>query len=155
TTFDAAVGGTTPLSSLTVTNAADLNGGSITTTGAQSYDGPVTLTSNAVLTGTAITFLSTVDGAYGLTATATGLTTFDGAVGGTTPLASLTVSHGADLNGGSIITTGAQEYDGPLTLTADAQLVGTAITFASTVDGAHALTATATGLTTFEGAVGS
>src|SRR5204862_50396 len=140
---------------LTVTNGADLNGGSIATTGAQNYDGPVTLSANALLTASAITFLSMVDGAFGLTATATGLTTFDGAVGSGTKLASLTVTNGADLNGGSVATTGAQNYDGPVTLSANALLTGSSITFHDTVDGAFGLTATATGLTAFDGAVGS
>src|SRR5262249_5432351 len=138
------------LGSLTVTHTADLNGGSIITTGAQSYMGPVVLTTNDLLTGSAITFHDKVDGTCGLTAT--GLTTFDGAVGGTSALASLTVNGTADLNGGSIITTGAQSYMGPGVLPTDDLLTGSAITFHDKVDGTWGLTAT--GLTTFDGAVG-
>jgi hypothetical protein len=154
TTFDGTVGSGTALTSLTVTHTADLNGGSITTSGAQTYDGPVVLTTNDLLTGTTITFLGTVDGAFGLTATATGLTTFDAAVGSGTPLASLTVTHTADLNGGSITTSGAQTYDGPVVLTTNNLLTGSAVLFASTVDGAFGLTSAAT-VTTFDGTVGS
>src|SRR4029077_11855838 len=152
--FDGAVGSSTPLASLTVTNGADLNGGSVATTGAQNYDGPVVLTANELLTASTITFQKAVDGTFGLTAAA-GLTTFDGAVGLGSALASLTVTSTADLNGGSVTTSGTQNYDGPVVLTSDALLTGTAITFLSTVDGAHGLTATATGLTTFDGAVGT
>src|SRR5204862_449081 len=157
TTFDGAVGSSVALSSLTVTNGADLNGGSVATTGAQNYDGPVTLSANALLTASAITFLSTVDGAFGLTATATGLTTFDGAVGSGTKLASLTVTNGAHLNGGSVATTGAQNYDGPVTLSANDTLISGSgsIAFASTVDGAHALSVSASsGSIGFGGLIG-
>ncbi|HKF73063.1 MAG TPA: hypothetical protein VKB68_15025, partial [Stellaceae bacterium] len=144
TTFEGTVGSGTALTSLTVTHTADLNGGSVTTTGAQTYDGPVVLSTNDLLTGSAITFGSTVDGAFGLTAAAA-VTTFEGSVGSGTALTSLTVTHTADLNGGSVTTTGAQSYDGPVTLSADATLASTAgnIAFASTIDGAHLLSATA------------
>src|SRR5205823_2340259 len=155
TTFDGAVGSTLALSSLTVTNAADLNGGSVATTGAQNCDGPVLLSANALLTGSTITFHDKVDGTFSLTATAAGLTTFDGAVGSGAKLASLTVTNAADLNGGSVATTGAQNYDGPVLLSANALLTGSTITFHDKVDGTFGLTATATGLTTFDGAVGS
>ena len=52
TTFGGAVGGTTPLASVT-TNAAgstDINGGVINTTGIQLFNDAVTLSANAVLT---------------------------------------------------------------------------------------------------------
>jgi hypothetical protein len=117
----------------------------------------VTLSANALLTASAITFLSTVDGAFGLTATATGLTTFDGAVGSGTKLASLTVTNGVDLNGGSVATTGAQDYDGPVTLSANATLISASgsIAFVSTVDGAHALSVSASsGSIGFGGLIG-
>src|SRR6202035_67205 len=106
--FDAAVGGLTPLASLLVTGTSDLNGGSVDTTGSQEYTGAVTLTSDNTLTGSSIGFDSKVDGAYALSTN--GATTFDAAVGGLTPLASLLVTGTSDLNGGSVDTTGSQEY---------------------------------------------
>jgi len=112
----------------------------------------VVLTSDNLLTASAITFASTVNGAFGLTAAAA-VTTFDGTVGSGTALTSLTVTHTADLNGGSVRTTGSQDYQGPVVLTTNDLLTGSAITFHDKVDGTWGLTAT--GLTTFDGAVGS
>ncbi|HTS93434.1 MAG TPA: hypothetical protein VMG55_15590, partial [Stellaceae bacterium] len=153
TSFDGAVGGTTALTSLAVHGTADLNGGSVKTTGAQDYEGPVVLTSDNLLTATTLTFASTVNGAFGLTAAAA-MTVFDGSIGGSTPLASLTVTQTADLNGGSVATSGAQTYQGPVVLTANDALTASSILFVSTVDGAFGLTATAAA-TTFDGSVGS
>src|SRR5204863_834148 len=63
----------------------------ISTTGAQTYNDPVTLGANATLTSTgggSIAFGGTVNGAFGLAVSTGGVTTFGGAVGGTTALAS-------------------------------------------------------------------
>ena len=160
--FGGAVGSIAALSSLDVTGAGALNGGSITTTGAQTYSGAVTLGANDTLTssgGGAITLASTVDGAFALTVNTAGTTTFGGVVGGTTALASLTTDAPGvtALNGGSIRTTGAQTYNHAVTLGANDTLSSTgggAITLASTVDGAFALTLNTAGTTTFGGAVG-
>ena len=95
----------TPLTSLT-TNAGGttaLNGGTVTTTGAQTYNDAVTLGADTTLTSTgggALTLGSTVNGAQNLTLNTAGLTTLLGAVGGTTPLTTLTTNAGG--------TTGAQ-----------------------------------------------
>ena len=51
----------------------------VKTTGGQTYGGAVTLTADNVLSGSAVTFDSTVDGAHGLTVN--GTATLDGAVG--------------------------------------------------------------------------
>ena len=154
TTFGAPVGGTTALASLTVdgTDASgtiDLNGGTITTTGAQLYGGAVTLTENATVTSTQggnITFASAVDsgflvlgvqpltiGARSLDVETAGTTTFDGAVSG---LYDLTVDNTynsgvIDLNGGSVTTIGSQSYDtvNAINLGADTTLnTGTTLT---------------------------
>src|SRR5439155_2261201 len=116
------------VSSLAVTDGAGLNGGRVAATGAQQEYGAVTLRANALLTASAITFLSTVDGAFGLSATATGLTTFDGAVGSTLALSSLTVTNGASSDDRRVGTTGGQNYDGPPTLTDNAPLTRGPIT---------------------------
>jgi hypothetical protein len=150
--------GTTALSSLSVSGAAALNGGSVTTTGTQTYSGAVTLGADATLTGTTITFSGTVDAATsgGESLTISGAASLAKAVG-TTALKQLSVSGAADLNGGPVTTTGAQSYGGPVTLTADAILTSTAsgdITFTSTVNGTFALTVNTAGTTTFGGAVG-
>ncbi|MCD9032418.1 filamentous hemagglutinin N-terminal domain-containing protein [Luteimonas sp. Y-2-2-4F] len=58
--------------------------------------------------------------------------------------------------GRDIATRGAQTYEGALALTADRALSSAAsdLRFAGTVDGAHALTATAAGTVAFDGTVG-
>src|SRR6185295_13563020 len=67
TTFSGAVGTTTALVSLTTDAGAGptaINGGAVTTTGAQTYNDNVTLGADTTLTtGTTATFNGTVDGA--------------------------------------------------------------------------------------------
>ena len=67
-TFGGVVGGTTPLASLAVTGPTTLDG-FVTTTGTQTYNSAVTLGATDTLTTTngAVDFVSTVDGAFGLT----------------------------------------------------------------------------------------
>ena len=79
------------------------------------------------------------------------MTAFNGAVGGVTALASLTTDAPGttDLNGGVVNTIGTQTYNDPVLLTADTVLTsqfGGNITFASTVDGAFALTVNTAGV---------
>jgi hypothetical protein len=164
TTFAGAVGGTTPLASLTTDapGSTDLNGGSVTTTGAQTYNDPVLLSTDTVLTSTAsgnVTFTLTVNGAFNLTVNTAGVTTFGGAVGGAMALTSVTTDApgSTDLNGGTVTTTGAQIYKDAVLLSANTTLISTgagAVTLASTVNGAFNLTVNTAGVTTFGGAVG-
>ena len=112
TAFNGAVGGRTALASLTTDapGTTDLNGGVVNTSGVQTYNDPVLLTANTVLTslsGGDITFASTVDGAFALTANTAGVTAFNGAVGGRTALASLSATGGAIADNGPITTIGA------------------------------------------------
>ncbi len=97
----------------------------MTTTGAQTYGGAVTLSSDDDLTGTTVTFGSTVGGAHGLTVTGNGV--FEGGV----DIASLDVTGTADLNGGTVTTSGTQTYTGAVVLGTSANLAGGAIDFAS------------------------
>ncbi len=185
TTFGGAVGGTDALSTLT-TNAGGttaLNGGPVTTTGAQTYNDAVTLGAGTTLTSTAsgnITLGSTVDGAQSLAVNTAGATTFGGIVGGTTPLASVTTDQPGTVTVASATTTGAQTYsentvtlNGTYTTTNSPFTPGTAAaaitlggnttvstgtgnqTFNGTVNGAQSLTANSTGTTTFNGAIGN
>jgi filamentous hemagglutinin family protein len=77
---------------------------------------------------------------------------FGGDVGSTSALASLTVG-GSTLLGGSMSTSGAQQYGGAVTLAADATLSGQNVAFASSIEGAHALTVNTAGSTRFGGSV--
>src|SRR6202043_3099295 len=164
TTFGGAVGGTTALTSVTTDapGTTDINGGSVKTTGDQTYNDAVLLSADATLTSTGsgnIDLASTVDGAHNLVVDTGGTTTFGGAVGGTTALTSVTTDAPGttDINGGSVKTTGDQTYNDAVLLSADATLTSTGsgnIDLASTVDGAHNLVVDTGGTTTFGGAVG-
>ena len=136
TRFDGAVGSTAALASL-VTNAdgqTDINGGSVTTVGNQTYNDPIILTANTTLSGNNITFAQTVDSDAGprmlvVNSSAGGLTRFDGAVGSTAALASLVTNADGqtDINGGSVTTVGDQTYNDVLTFSNDLILTGTNI----------------------------
>ncbi len=177
TIFAGAFGGTAPLVSVT-TDAPGLtllNGGSVTTTGLQTYGDKVELGAGTTLTsqntagdGGNITFSQTVDGGYGLAINTSGTTTFAGAVGSTMPLVSIktdapgqTVIGNAGVKNVSIATTGLQNYGDSVQLDAGATLSsqdtagdGGAITFAKTVDGGSPLTVNTGGPTVFDGGVG-
>ena len=155
--FDRSVGDTTALSSLTINGFSVLGSSTVTTTGAQTYNGPTLIPGGTTLTSTgggAIDFKGTVDGDLTLTTDTTGVTTFEGAVSSMFTLTALHIDGAADLDGGAITTAGTQTYGGAVTLGVNTTLKGSAVTFASTVDGAHALTTNTAGATTFDGIVG-
>ena len=157
-TFSAAVGGTTPLASLTAGGATVIDGGIVHTSGAQSYDAAVTLGANTALTGNDVQFGGTLDGPYTLIVNDAGTTSFGGIVGGATPLTSLTVTaaNGIAMNPTAVTTVAAQIYNGAMTLGGNLTATATGITFGGTVDGTGNLTANATsGVLRFNGAVGS
>ncbi len=123
TTFNAAVGsgpGNALASLSTLGGPVTLNAGSVTTTGAQSYSGAVTLGQDTSLISSAdgVTFGSGVDGAFALTLATANATTFNGAVGGVTPLTNLTATDGSGviINGGRVATLGLQTYGGQVTV---------------------------------------
>ncbi|HUW40887.1 MAG TPA: FlgD immunoglobulin-like domain containing protein [Rectinemataceae bacterium] len=166
--FDALVGGAANLlSTLTITTGATALNANVTTTGAQSYGGPVALGLDATFTapaGSLVWFKSMLGG--GATTRSITIVTasaqFDGAVGGAANLVtSLSVGAGAAtaLNA-NVTTSGAQSYGGPVSLGADASTItgAGALTFGSTVgqSGSRTLTvqdASSTGPVTFSGAV--
>jgi len=158
TVFGGAVGGTSALASLT-TNAGGTTsiGGSVTTTGVQTYNDAVTLTGNAVLTGTTPTFASTVvGGGNDLTLNFSGTTTVNGA--NFTGIRNLATGNaGATQLTGAITTSGTQTYNDAVTLTGATTLASSgngAIAFNGTVNGAQTLAVNTTGATTFASAVG-
>ena len=170
TEFDGAVGGTTALASLTTdpNGTTQINGGSVSTTGGQTYGDAVLLGANTSLSSSAkgaIFFNSTVDGAFTLGINTAGLTTFKGAVGSgkRTALVSLTTlgSGAVEIDGGLVATTGAQNYGGNVTLGADtiftsSNVASTGnISFQAKLDGAFALTVNTGARTLFNGPVGS
>ncbi|MDP1675028.1 MAG: MBG domain-containing protein, partial [Burkholderiales bacterium] len=165
-TFGGAVGATTALSSLGVSagSTTAINGGSITTTGAQSFGNAVTLGGLPAATLTAggdVSFSSTVNGARALTINTPGNTVFGAAVGNTTALTGITTNDGGVTSlAGNVSTTNAPINFGDQVVLAGNSTVSAgsgAVTFSATVNSsgaARALTVNSTGVTTFGGAVG-
>jgi hypothetical protein len=105
----------------------------------------------------AVTFDGTVNGATDLTVNTTGLTTFDAAIGATTALNFVNVSGAMNFSGGTVRTTGAQDY-GSATLDSNTTLTSTGgadIHMHGTVNGARSLTVNTAGTTILDGAVGA
>ncbi|MFO0784351.1 MAG: filamentous hemagglutinin N-terminal domain-containing protein [Phycisphaerales bacterium] len=159
TTLGGTVGGTTALSSLTASGPLTIQGGAVTTTGAQTY-GALTLAANTTLasgSNGAITFNGTVGAVSGQTLTVNtgGGTIFNAAVSGLGALttdATGTNTLAADLQAaGNILLNGATTLSG-----ANRSVTSTAgsVTFGSTVNGASAFTVSSATGTTFSGAVG-
>lgn len=168
TTFSGAVGGNSPLATLTA-DAAEIDGSAITTSGAQVYNGAVRLgyldppnvPSMVTLTTTDsnVTFNGAINAALGsyqdLTVSAgAGTVTFNGVVGGTAELGGLFVTGptvlGADMRFGRV------EFMSPVALSRDVTITQTCCYgthFHSTVDGAHNLILNTTG-SAFDGDVG-
>lgn len=149
---------------VSLVGAAVLNAGTISTSGAQSYGGATTLMRDTVLTAGAggVKFVGAVDGAYALTINTRGDTTFLDTVGATHALTSLTTDASTAgrvlMSGGSVTTTGAQNYGEAMVLGANTTLTSTAsgdISFGSTLNGAYGLTLNTAGVTRFSGAVGA
>ncbi len=134
------------LDHLALTSGLSLtDGGTFTTVGNQTYSGAQTLSAATVVNtfgtaGNAVTFSSTIDGASALTINTPGTTTFSGAVGHTTPLASVTTDAGGTtvINGGKVVTTGAQIYHDTVSLGGDTLIkntTGAAIQFSQALQG--------------------
>jgi len=166
-TFGATVG-TTALFSLSINAnvAAALNGGAITTDGAQFFNGLVTIGANTTLTSNSngdISFGNTVNGAFNLFVNTGGATIFTAIVGGTTPLDQITTdaAGSTQINGGAISTTGDQLYNDAVTLNANTVLNTAGIQFVSTLNSATAtarsliINSSGGGNTLFSAAVGA
>jgi filamentous hemagglutinin family protein len=158
TTFGGAVGVTSALTSVTTDSGGTtaINGGSIRTTGAQTYSDAVTLGADTTLTGVNVQFASSLNGARALTINDSGLTSFGGIVGGTTALTSLTTDAPGTVavNTTSVTTTAAQTYNEAMTLGANVAFTGVGLNFAA-IDGARTLTVNSgSGATRFNGAIG-
>ena len=165
TIFGSTVGAGTALASLSTDGGGttQLNGASVATSGAQSYSDAVTLGADATLTANSITFSSTLNSA-GVARTLqlndSGTTTFGNAVGNSLALASLATNAGGStaINGGSVATSGTQNYGDAVTLGANTTLTANGITFGSTLNSAGAartLQLNDSGTTIFSGTVGN
>ena len=145
TTFSAAVGGVTPLLSVTTDALGTTTFGTanplvtVTTTGGQTFNDPVTLnTTAATFTSNNlgnILFAGTVNGSNigttALTVTTGGTTTFGLGAGVTTRLLSVTTdAPGTTVIGGPMTTAGVQSYGDPVTVTPGTGV--TAVTLSNT-----------------------
>ena len=153
-------GANDPLANLTVKGNATLGAGSINTVGEQSYQRNVTVGGDVTVTSRTgdIGFNGAVDGGHGLNVVASqGEVTFSGPVGQTSRLGDLKVSAAGDIvldgpvraasvqtggngdlliNGGSIDTTGTQQYGQHVILSGvDTTLTGTNVQLKAGVDG--------------------
>ncbi|HQR05717.1 MAG TPA: autotransporter-associated beta strand repeat-containing protein [Gemmatales bacterium] len=159
TTFGGAVGSSDALSSLN-TNAGgstSIQGGAVTTIGAQTFDDAVSLTVDTDFNaGGNISFNSTLDGPGGANVNTIGITTFKKVVGGVA-LNFLTTNVGGStsIQGGAVTTTGVQTLNDAVTLTIDTTFTaGGNISFNSTLDGPGGANVNTTAITTFKGIVG-
>jgi len=164
-TYGGAIGGTTPLTSLTTTSTGTINIASNITTanGLIDFNGAVSLTGNSVISSGAgagnIDFSSTIDGNQTLTLSAgTGQVILSGVVGGTTPLSTFTVSGALISLGANINTNNADiTMSDPVSLTSTVAIssTGGAVDFNSTINGAQALSVNSgAGKITLSGVVG-
>jgi filamentous hemagglutinin family protein len=158
--FAGNVGNTSSLNSLSVSGTTSIGGTAMTTTGAQTYSGPVQLVNGVFptnLTGSLITFNNTLNGPNDFTIT--GNAQFNGDVGMSSFLQSLNVTGQTALNASNVRTFGDQNYQGAVTLGNSVTLTelnsGNQLNFGSTVQGAGlSLNATASNIF-FNGDVGS
>jgi hypothetical protein len=146
---------------LSVSGASVINTSTVTTSGTQTYSGPVTLGTNTTLTSGAggVSFGSTVNGAFALTLNS-GVTTFSGAVGGSSPVQRITTdAFGTTFINAAMTATGDLTFNDAVRLTADVTLTdsGTGVVFTSTLDSdstPRSVTVAGSGGATFGGAVG-
>ncbi|MDA1016333.1 MAG: autotransporter-associated beta strand repeat-containing protein, partial [Planctomycetota bacterium] len=96
------------------TGTTQINGGSVRSTGNQTYNDIVTIAADTILTGAAILFATTVDSATAtrraltVNSSGSGATTFNGAVGSNNRLASVTTNA----DGTTFINNGTINVDG-------------------------------------------
>ncbi|HEX2824854.1 MAG TPA: filamentous hemagglutinin N-terminal domain-containing protein [Burkholderiales bacterium] len=144
--------------------------GTLTTSGAQTYNDNVALAGTTVLNSGAgsITFAGTLESPAtprALTITSGNVLRFAGAVGGNgDALASLTTTASStQIDGGAVTTTGSQTYNNPVVIGANASLDSTAgnISFGGALDADAAasnrtvVVNAPTGTVTFSGSVGA
>ena len=141
TSVEGSVGQSMPLSSLTINGPATVSGGTLNTTGSQTYEALTLGAATLMTSGSGALILgSSVDGGYGLTL-AGSATSLGGPVGQFIPLKSLTINGPATVSGGTLNTTGSQTYEA-LTLGAATLMTSGsgALILGSSVDGGYGLT---------------
>jgi hypothetical protein len=147
--FNGAVSG---LSKLGVTGTTLLKTSAVTTIGAQTYGGKVTLAQDAVLTSTGsgdVTINAGATGSKALAINTSGVTQLGGGIN----VGSITTAAGGTVKlSGDIQTTGTQSYGEAAQLVGNTTLSGSAVSFGNTVAGGSNSLAVA-GNAEFNGAV--
>ncbi len=144
------------LTTLSISGATTINTSAVTSSGGQTYTGPVTLGADSTLSSTAagsLLFSSTVNGGFGLTTSTSGSTTFSNAIGNLSPLTTLNVTT-ADVTATSIATTTGVSIANTGTASSISGIIsGTGATFTKNSTGSLVLTgvSTYTGATTING----
>ncbi len=147
--FTNAVGGIAPFATLTTSGGVTDIGANVTTSGAQTYSGPVVLTADVTFNGVGLSFASTINSdatarALNLNAN-TGDVSVLGAIGGTSPVSALTAS-GTNIRLAGVTSTGAQAITGALTLSGNlASTVSGSIDVTGTLDLAAGVTVATAG----------
>ncbi|MBL8764426.1 MAG: hypothetical protein JNM07_09175, partial [Phycisphaerae bacterium] len=155
--------------SIALGNDATLAGGSITTTGAQTYAGKLSLAADTTLDGASVAALKSINSATAaslrkLTIRAAGPKALSGSIGDVNPLSELISTGGGTdtFTGTTINTSGPITFNDPLILTADTTIndgSGSGVFFNSTIDSLdstpRALTVNSGAVTRFSGRVGA
>jgi hypothetical protein len=167
-TFASTVGSNLRLASLSVTSGGQtrLNGGMVTTSGGQTYNGATIIGADTVLSASGVTFGGTLNSdanhrSLTVNTTGNGVTNFNGDVGASSNLQSITTNADGrtQISARTIQTVADQNYNDAVLLGANVTLRGQAVRFMSTVDatpllGPVGLTVNASGITRFNGVVG-
>ena len=139
--------GTVGAASVLVDGVSTINTASITTTGTQQYSAASSLGATTTLTGTTVTFVSTLTGnGHDLTVTGNGVfaaitgvgalqDTGGATFGGNVSAGSVAVTGASAINTANITTTGTQSYNGAATLGMSTSLTGTTVTFSNLLTG--------------------
>jgi len=117
--FDGNVGNSTPLTSINITGGGEARifTSNITTSGTQTYHGPVMLGNNVNFTAnpsSVIWFINTINGAYSLQITAADVVFDDNVGANVNRLNSVTTDIGSAAINASIFTLNDQIYNGPV-----------------------------------------
>jgi hypothetical protein len=144
------LGNINPLASLSVTGTTTFGGTNpeVITQGAQTYQGPVRLASDAALSSTGngdIEFQQTINSTSApksLTVNTGGITKFEGNVGTINPLMNITTDAAGttDLNAPIMHTVGVQTYNDSTVLTVPTEIISGGVAFNSTLLAPFALT---------------
>ncbi|MBR3645389.1 MAG: hypothetical protein IKN54_03135, partial [Lachnospiraceae bacterium] len=120
-----------------MTGATVVNTSTVNTSGIQTYDGEVTLGTGVIFTAGSDKLIYFKDAVHGRAGTetleiATADSKFDGIVDA---LSTLTTGADTNINCASITTTGAQVYNGVITVSKDTTLTANGINYSSNISG--------------------